>query len=176
MKVVTYQLADIANGGFDLSKKAEDALLSLVSKKKRTSYSVDLTEGKNTDWDGMLGKDYVEIKFSAKTFKGPKRLSNFFEVSYKSGKPSALLLTKATKYITVSPGWSNKYMMLTGKVRIWDVEDLLTLMNNPYPVEEFDYGESGFFVPNKSDLITHEWVGDVFYDQAGCSFDLSRWM
>jgi hypothetical protein len=66
--------------------------------------------------------------------------------------------------------------MLTGKVRIWNVKDLINLIDNPYPLETFDYGEKGFFIPNKSDLIKHEWVGDVFYDQAGSSFDLSKWM
>ena len=176
MIVTTYKLGDIANGGFELSKQAESALLQMIARKKKTSFFVDLTEGKNTDWDGSLGEDNVEIKFSAKTFKGEKRLSNFFETHYKNGKPSALLLTKAKKYITVSPGWSNKYGMLTGKVRIWNVKDLINLIDNPYPLETFDYGEKGFFIPNKSDLIKHEWVGDVFYDQAGSSFDLSKWM
>jgi hypothetical protein len=102
--VTTYKLGDIANGGFELSKQAESALLQMIARKKKTSFFVDLTEGKNTDWDGSLGEDNVEIKFSAKTFKGEKRLSNFFETHYKNGKPSALLLTKAKKYITVSPG------------------------------------------------------------------------
>ena len=176
MIVTTYKLGDIANGGFELSKQAESALLQSIARKRSTSFSVDRRKGKNTDWDGSLGEDNVEIKFSAKTFKGEKRLSNFFETHYKNGKPSALLLTKAKKYITVSPGWSNKYGMLTGKVRIWNVKDLINLIDNPYPLETFDYGEKGFFIPNKSDLIKHEWVGDVFYDQAGCSFDLSKWM
>lgn len=176
MIVTTYELGDIANGGFELSKKAECELLRAIALKKKTTFSVDLKEGKNTDWDGKLGNDNVEIKFSAKTFKGEKRLSNFFETHYKSGKPSALLLTKADKYITVSPGWSNKYGMLTGKVRIWNVKDLIRLIDNPYPLETFDYGEKGFFIPNKSELIQHEWVGDVFYDQARCSFDISKWM
>lgn len=176
MIVTTYELGDLANGGFQKSKEAEEALLALIAKKLRTTYSVDLSEGKNTDWDGMLGNDHVEIKYSAKTFKGEKRLSNFFETHYRSGKPSALLLTKAEKYITVSPGWSNKYQMLMGKVRIWKVSDLLKVMGNPYPLEEFDYGEKGFFIPNKSPLIQHQWVGDVFFDQAACSYDISKWM
>lgn len=175
MLVVTYELADLEAGGFAKSKLAEEALLSMIAKRKRVPYSVDLTEGKNTDWDGTLGSDYVEIKFSAKTFKGDKRLSNFFETHYKSGAPSALLLTKATKYITVSPGWSNKYGMLTGKVRIWNVRDLIAAMDQ-FPLETFDYGEKGFFIPNKSEVVKHEWVGDVFFDQARSTYDLSKWM
>lgn len=175
MIVVTYELGDLANGGFQKSKQAEHALLNLISRKRRTTFSVDVTEGKNTDWDGMLGNDHVEIKFSAKVFKGEKRLSNFFETHYKNGKPSALLLTKAEKYITVSPGWSNKYSMLMGKVRIWNVSDLLKAMNE-FPIETFDYGEKGFFIPNKSESIKHDWVGDVFFDQAKSSYDLSKWM
>lgn len=176
MIVTTYKLGDIDNGGFQLSKQAERALLELIARKKKKTFSVDLSEGKNTDRDGTLGDDDVEIKFSAKTFKGENRLANFFETHYKNDTPSALLLTKATKYITVSPGWSGKYAMLMGKVRIWNVSELIGLINNPYVVETFDHGEKGFFVPNKSELIKHEWVGDVFYDQAGCSFDLSKWM
>lgn len=176
MIVTTYALGDIANGGFAKSKLAEEALLSLIAHKRKTTYSVDLTEGKNTDWDGMLGKHHVEIKFSAKTFKGDKRLSNFFETHYKSGQPSALLLTKAEKYITVSPGWSNRYQMLMGKIRIWNVSDLRSSIDNPFHLEEFDYGEKGFFIPNKSEIVKHDWVGDVFFDQAKFSYDLSKWM
>lgn len=175
MIVVTHELGDIANGGFKKSKEAEQALLSLIARKKRTTYQVDVNEGKNTDWDGMLGNHHVEIKFSAKTYKGDNRLSNFFETHYKSGEPSALLLTKADKYITVSPGWSNKYQMLTGKVRMWDVPGLLKVMEH-FPIVEGDYGESGFFVPNKSPLIAHEWIGDVFFDQAKYSYDLTKWI
>lgn len=175
MIVVTYELGDLANGGFQKSKMAEEALLKLVAGKRRTSYTVDLSEGKNTDWDGTLGEEYVEIKFSAKEYKGEQRLSNFFETHYKSGDPSALLLTKADKYITVSPGWSNKYQMLMGKVRSWSVPDLLSVMTK-YPLVEDDFGAKGFFVPNKSSLINHEWIGDVFFDQAKCSYDLSKWM
>lgn len=175
MLVVTHELADLENGGFQKSKLAEQTLLSLIARKKRIDYFVDIGEGKNTDWDGTLGKHHVEIKFSAKTFKGEKRLSNFFETHYKSGKPSALLLTKADKYITVSPGWSNKYQMLTGKVRMWDVPDLLNAMTI-FPIEEGDYGERGFFVPNKTSVVAHEWIGDLFFDQAACSYDLSKWM
>lgn len=174
MLVVTYELGDLANGGFQKSKQAESALLKLVSHKKRIGFSVDVTEGKNTDWDGTLGNDHVEIKFSAKVFKGDKRFSNFFETHYKNGKPSALLLTKADKYITVSPGWSNRKQMITGKVRIWEVSDLLKAMEH-FPLEEFDYGEKGFYIPNKTDIIQHEWVGDVFFDQANCTYDLSKW-
>lgn len=176
MIVVTYELGDLENGGFKKSKEAEEALLSLISKKRRTTFSVDINEGKNTDWDGMLGSDHVEIKFSAKAYKGEHRLSNFFETHYKSGKPSALLLTKAEKYITVSPGWSNKYQMLTGKVRMWNVRDLLFKGMAHYPIVEGDYGERGFFIPNKSELVTHDWVGDVFFDQAKCSYDISKFI
>lgn len=175
MIVVTYELGDLENQGFKKSKLAEEALLSLISRKRRTSFSVDVIEGKNTDWDGMLGSDHVEIKFSAKTYKGDHRLSNFFETHYKSGAPSALLLSKASKYITVSPGWSSKYRMLTGKVRIWNVKDLLRGMAH-YPIVEGDYGEKGFFIPNKSDVITHDWVGDVFFDQAKRSYDISKFI
>jgi hypothetical protein len=176
MIVVTYELGDLANGGFQKSKQAEHALLNLISRKRRTTFSVDLGEGKNTDWDGMLGSDHVEIKFSAKVFKDDNRLANFFETHYKSGAPSALLLTKAEKYITVSPGWSNKYQMLTGKVRMWNVRDLLFKGMAHYPIVEGDYGERGFFIPNKSALVSHDWIGDVFFDQAKCSYDLSKWM
>ncbi len=175
MLVVTHELGDIANGGFAKSKKAEEALLRLISIKKRIGYSVDLTEGKNTDWDGMLGNHYVEIKFSAKVFKGEKRLSNFFETHYRNGNPSALLLTKADKYITVTPGWSNKYQMLTGKVRMWDVPSLRAAVSL-FPIEENDYGEKGFYIPNKCEAVKHEWVGDVFFDQAKYSFDISKWI
>lgn len=176
MIVVTYELGDLQNGGFKKSKEAEEALLSLIARKRRTTYSVDINEGKNTDWDGMLGADHVEIKYSAKTYKDERRLSNFFETHYKSGAPSALLLTKADKYITVSPGWSNKYKMLTGKVRIWNVKDLLFKAMAHYPIVEGDYGESGFYVPNKSEVVTHDWVGDVFFDQAKCSYDISKFI
>jgi hypothetical protein len=175
MLVVTHELGDIANGGFAKSKQAEEALLKLIASRKKTSYSVDITEGKNTDWDGVLGKDHVEVKFSAKVYKGDKRLSNFFETHYKNGKPSALLLTKADKYITVTPGWSNKYQMLTGKVRVWDVPALRAAVAK-FAIEEGDFGEKGFFVPNKSDVVPHEWVGDVFFDQAKYCFDISKWI
>lgn len=176
MIVTTYELGDLANGGFKKSKLAEESLLKLVAGKKRTTYSVDLTEGKNTDWDGMLGNEPVEIKYSAKMFSGENRFGNFFETHYKSGKPSALLLTKATKYITVSPGWSNKYASVTGKVRMWNVSELVNAIDNPYPIVEFDYGEKGFYVPNKSNAVKHEWVGDVAFDPEKCSYDISKWI
>lgn len=175
MIVTTYELGDIANGGFELSKQAEEALLSLIAKKKKVTFKVDLTEGKNTDQDGWLNDEPVEIKFSSKTFKGPKRLSNFFETHYKNGDKSALLLTKAVKYITVTPGWSNQYGMLTGKVRIWKVSDLIEASKTRL-TETFDYGEKGFFIPNKDPSVLHEWVGDVFFDQANCSYDISKWI
>jgi uncharacterized protein (DUF433 family) len=175
MIVCTHELANLAEGGFQKSKLAEEAILKLIAKRKRCSYEVDLTEGKNTDWDGKLGDDYVEVKFSAKTFKGEQRLSNFFETHYKSGSPSALLLTKASKYITITPGWSNKHAMLTGKVRIWNVADLIRA-SNVFEKVVFDYGELGFFIPNKCDLFPHDWVGDVFFDQAKVSYDISKWI
>lgn len=175
MIVCTYELAKMDEGGFDKSKLAEDAILKLIASKKRCSYEVDLTEGKNTDWDGKLGDEYVEVKFSAKTFKGDNRLGNFFETHYKSGKPSALLLTKATKYITITPGWSNKYQMLTGKVRMWKVSDLIAA-SNVFEKVIFDYDEYGFFIPNKCDSFKHEWIGDIFFDQKNMSYDTSKWI
>ena len=175
MIVVTHELGNLAQGGFAKSKLAEEALLKLISKKRGVSYSVDLTEGKNTDWDGTLGRSHVEVKFSAKVYKGDNRLSNYFETNYKSGAPSALLLSKADKYITVTPGWSNKYSMLTGKVRMWNRADLLNVMHQ-FPIVKDDYGASGFYIPNKSSIITHDWVGDVFFDQQQYSYDLSKWI
>lgn len=176
MKVCTYELAALDEGGFQKSKQAEKGVLSLIGRTRKKQYWVDESPGKNTDWDGKLGEDYVEIKFSAKTFSNtPYYLGNFFETHYKSGEPSALLLTKATKYITITPGWSNKYNSLTGKVRMWEVSDLLHA-SETFPIVEYDYGEYGFYIPNKCDNVKHVWLGDVEFDQQKCIYDVSKWI
>lgn len=176
MIVCTPELGDLKNGGFSKSKEAEEAALKLIAKRRGVSYSVDITEGKNTKWDGMLDGDPVEIKFSCKTFDGtPHRLGNAFETHYKSGDPSALLLTEAKYYITITPGWNAKHQMLTGKIRMWEVAELLRAQKI-YPTVELAYGEYGFYVPNKSTDVKHTWLGDVLFDRANYSYDLSKWI
>lgn len=156
----TYQLGDIDNGGFELSKKAEEALLKLVAGKLDVLYEVDTSKGKNPRYDGWLGGKKVEIKFSAKMFGDELRFANFFETHYKCGKPSALLLTQSLYYLTCTPGWSSNNKKVVGKIRLWKVEDLLKGLIK-YPIVKFDYGEYGFYVPNKSDFVPHRWLGDV---------------
>lgn len=172
VKFKTYELADIKNGGFELSKKVEARVLEIVGSKLNKDTRVDLTEGKNTANDGWIGEDRAEIKISAKTYSGPLKYSNFFETHYKSGKPSALLLTKSKLYVTLSPGWNSTYQQVTGKIRMWNVSDLLSVMGRVYPIVTYDYGEFGFYIPNKSDQIKHTWIGDVKFDFELKQYDL----
>lgn len=172
MKFSTYQLGDIANGGFELSKQVEEELLKIVGAKLGKPTRVDVTEGKNVENDGWIGDRRAEVKVSAKIFKDDLRYSNFFETHYKNGQPSALLLTKSDYYVTLSPGWSNKQRMITGKIRLWKVKDLLSVMGRVYPIVKFDYDEYGFYVPNKSEVITHTWIGDVFLDLKNKEYNL----
>lgn len=160
----TYQLGDIANGGFELSKQVEQEILAIVGEKLKKPTRVDVTEGKNVDQDGWVGDLRAEVKVSAKLFKGDMKYGNFFETHYKNGQPSALLLTKSDIYITLSPGWSNKAGMITGKIRVWKVKDLLAVMGRVYPIVKYDYDEYGFYVPNKSEAINHTWIGDVLFN------------
>lgn len=174
MKFKTYELGDIANGGFKLSKKVEEKLLELVGEKLNQPVKVDVTEGKNVEQDGWIGESKAEVKVSAKIFKGEYKYGNFFETHYKSGKPSALLLTRSDLYVTLSPGWNSKEKAMTGKIRVWNVKDLLGVMGRVYPIVKFDYEEYGFYVPNKSEHITHVWIGDVKFDLASKEYDLGK--
>jgi hypothetical protein len=160
----TYDLGDIKNGGFELSKQVEEEILKIVGKRMGKPTRVDLTEGKNVENDGWIGDKRAEVKVSAKVFKGDLKYGNFFETHYKNGQPSALLLTESELYVTLSPGWSSKQQMMTGKIRVWEVKDLLSVMGRVYPIVKFDYDEYGFYIPNKSEDIKHLWVGDVLFN------------
>jgi hypothetical protein len=164
VKFKTYELGDIANGGFELSKQVEQEILTIVGDKLGKPARVDVTEGKNVDQDGWIGDLRAEVKVSAKVFKDDLKYSNFFETHYKNGQPSALLLTKSDIYVTLSPGWNNKAGMMTGKIRVWKVKDLLGVMGRVFPIVRFDYDEYGFYVPNKSEAIKHTWIGDVLFN------------
>ena len=172
MKFKTYELGDIENGGFELSKLVEQEILNIVGERLNKTARVDLSEGKNTDNDGWLGDKRAEVKVSAKIFKDNNKYSNFFETHYKSGQPSGLLLTKSELYVTLSPGWNNKQKMITGKIRVWNVRDLLAVMGRVYPIVPFDYGEYGFYVPNKSEQVKHTWIGDVLFNPFEKEYDL----
>ena len=79
--VITHRLGNIDDDGFELSKLAEGCVLELISKTYPEifpTFIVDLSEGKNTDWDGILGEHLVEIKYSAKSFNNTEnRFGNF---------------------------------------------------------------------------------------------------
>ena len=164
MKFKTWQLGDIENGGFELSKQVEAKLLEIVGAKLGKPTWVDNTPGKTVANDGWIGDQKAEVKVSAKIYKDERRYSNFFETLYKSGKPSALLLTESELYVTLSPGWNNKQQMMTGKIRVWKVSDLLSVMGRVFPIVTYDYGDYGFYIPNKCDDIKHVWVGDVLFN------------
>lgn len=172
MKFRTYELGDIANGGFELSKQVEERLLTLVGEKLNQPVRVDLTEGKNVEQDGWIGTSKAEVKVSAKTFDGEYKYGNFFETHYKNGKPSALLLTRSDLYVTLSPGWNSKHNMMTGKIRVWETKNLLSVLGRVYPIVKFDYDEYGFYVPNKSTAAPHKWIGDVKFNYKEKEYDL----
>lgn len=176
--VITHKLGNINDSGFELSKMAEGCALELISKTYPhifPTFKVDLSEGKNTDWDGILGEHLVEIKYSAKSFNNTEnRFGNFFETHYKDGSPSALLLSKADYYITISPGWHTQLNAIVGKVRMWKVKDLIE-GSKRYPRVEFDYGEYGFYV-NKKQVVNHEWLGDVTFDEKKCEYNMTKFI
>ena len=176
--VITHRLGNINDNGFELSKMAEGCALELISKTYPQffpTFKVDLSEGKNTDWDGILGEWLVEIKYSAKSFNNTEnRFGNFFETHYKDGSPSALLLSKADYYITISPGWHTQLNSIVGKVRMWNVKDLIE-GSERYPRVEFDYGEYGFYV-NKKNHVPHEWLGDVSFDEKKCEYNMTNFI
>lgn len=172
MRFKTFDLGDIKNGGFELSKLVENNLLTIVGEKIGKPVRVDVTEGKNVEHDGWIGDRKAEVKVSAKIYKGELRYSNFFETHYKSGQPSALLLTRSDYYVTLTPGWNSKQNTITGKIRLWKTKDLLSVMGRVYPIVQYDYGDYGFYVPNKSNTITHTWIGDVWFDPENKEYDL----